>query len=237
MQKIEVLIIEDDVRVADVHRRFLQKIEGFQVIACAHTGEEALDWLLSFSPQLILLDVYLPDVIGIDLIDKIQAIRPNTNIILITAATEAHIVQDAYRKNVTDYILKPFTFEQLKESIEKYRMKHIILQNDEKFTQEKIQQLWPKTPAHEKVELSLLPKGIDPTTMNHVINHLNTIEDGTTAEVLGKNIGVSRSTARRYLEYLVTQKQAHTELIYGSVGRPERRYFITHKLYEQNETN
>ena len=157
MQKIEVLIIEDDVRVADVHRRFLQKIEGFQVIACAHTGEEALDWLLSFSPQLILLDVYLPDVIGIDLIDKIQAIRPNTNIILITAATEAHIVQDAYRKNVTDYILKPFTFEQLKESIEKYRMKHFILQNDEKFTQEKIQQLWPKTPCADGLHVRAGP--------------------------------------------------------------------------------
>ena len=227
MQSIEVLIIEDDVRVADVHQRFLERIEGFHVIACANTGEEALDWLMSFSPQLILLDVYLPDILGVDLIDKIQALRPSTNIILITAATEAHIVHDAYRKKVTDYILKPFTFEQLKESIEKYRMKHVILQNDEKFTQEKIEQLWPKAPSNEKVKLSLLPKGIDPTTMNYIVRHLNTIKDGTTAEVLGKNIGISRSTARRYLEFLVTQRQAHTELIYGTVGRPERRYFIT----------
>ncbi|MFJ7735803.1 response regulator [Lysinibacillus sp. NPDC097287] len=227
MQNIEVLIIEDDVRVADVHRRFLEKIEGFHVIACAHTGEEALDWLMSFSPQLILLDVFLPDILGIDLIDKIQEIRPTSNIILITAATEAHIVQVAYRKNVTDYILKPFTFEQLKESIEKFRIKHSILQNNEKFTQEKIQQLWPKVPSNDKIDLSpLLPKGIDPTTMNHVVGYLNIVENGTTAEVLGKSIGVSRSTARRYLEFLVTQKQAYTELTYGTVGRPERRYFI-----------
>lgn len=228
MQNIEVLVIEDDVRVADVHCRFLEKIDGFKVIACANTGEEALDWLMSFSPQLILLDVFLPDVLGIDLIDKIQEISPTSNLILITAATEAHIVQGAYRKNVTDYILKPFTFEQLKESIEKFRMKHLILQNDEKFTQEKIQQLWPKTASIEKKELSpLLPKGIDPTTMNHVISQLNIVKKGTTAELLGKNIGVSRSTARRYLEFLVTQKQAHTELTYGTVGRPERRYFIS----------
>ena len=63
--------------------------------------------------------------------------------------------------------------------------------------------------------------------MNHVINHLSIMENGSTAELLGKNIGVSRSTARRYLEFLVTQKQVYTELTYGTVGRPERRYFIS----------
>lgn len=228
MNNIEVLVIEDDVRVADVHCRFLEKIEGFTVIARASTGEEALDWLQSFSPHLILLDVFLPDILGVDLIDKIQEVSPTSSIILITAATEAHIVQKAYRKNVTDYILKPFTFEQLKESIEKFRYKYLLLKNNEKFTQEKIQYLWPKAGSSTPIETPLLlPKGIDPTTMNHVINHLSIMENGSTAELLGKNIGVSRSTARRYLEFLVTQKQVYTELTYGTVGRPERRYFIS----------
>ncbi|WHP39762.1 response regulator [Lysinibacillus boronitolerans] len=228
MNNIEVLVIEDDVRVADVHCRFLEKIEGFTVIARASTGEEALDWLQSFSPHLILLDVFLPDILGVDLIDKIQEVSPTSSIILITAATEAHIVQKAYRKNVTDYILKPFTFEQLKESIEKFRYKYLLLKNNEKFTQEKIQYLWPKAGSSTPLETPLLlPKGIDPITMNHVINHLSIMENGSTAELLGKNIGVSRSTARRYLEFLVTQKQVYTELTYGTVGRPERRYFIS----------
>lgn len=228
MNNIEVLVIEDDVRVADVHCRFLEKIEGFTVIARASTGEEALDWLESFSPHLILLDVFLPDILGVDLIDKIQEVSPTSSIILITAATEAHIVQKAYRKNVTDYILKPFTFEQLKESIEKFRYKYLLLKNNEKFTQEKIQYLWPKAGSSTPIETPLLlPKGIDPTTMNHVINHLSIMENGSTAELLGKNIGVSRSTARRYLEFLVTQKQVYTELTYGTVGRPELRYFIS----------
>ncbi|MEQ6854846.1 response regulator [Lysinibacillus capsici] len=228
MNNIEVLVIEDDVRVADVHCRFLEKIEGFTVIARASTGEEALDWLQSFSPHLILLDVFLPDILGVDLIDKIQEVSPTSSIILITAATEAHIVQKAYRKNVTDYILKPFTFEQLKESIEKFRYKHLLLKNNEKFTQEKIQYLWPKAGSSPPQETQLLlPKGIDPTTMNHVINHLSIMENGSTAELLGKNIGVNRSTARRYLEFLVTQKQVYTELTYGTVGRPELRYFIS----------
>jgi len=90
-----VLVIDDDVRVADVHCRFLEKIEGFTVIARASTGEEALDWLESSSPPLILLDVFLPDILGVDLIDKIQEVSPTSRIILLTAATEAHIVQKA----------------------------------------------------------------------------------------------------------------------------------------------
>jgi len=103
-----------------------------------------------------------------------------------------------------------------------------LLNNNEKFTQEKIQYLWPKAGSSTPIETPLLlPKGIDPTTMNHVINHLSIMENGSTAELLGKNIGVSRSTARRYLEFLVTQKQVYTELTYGTVGRPERRYFIS----------
>ncbi|UZN00949.1 response regulator [Lysinibacillus sp. MHQ-1] len=46
-------------------------------MACANTGEEALDWLQSFAPQLILLDVFLPDILGVDLIDKIKKNEPN----------------------------------------------------------------------------------------------------------------------------------------------------------------
>ena len=63
-------------------------------------------------------------------------------------------------------------------------------------------------------------------TKEKVVSHIKSIEGGITAETLGLEIGVSRSTARRYLEYLVSEKRAFTELIYGSVGRPERRYFI-----------
>ena len=52
------------------------------------------------------------------------------------------------------------------------------------------------------------------------------MNDGITAEALGLEVGVSRSTARRYLEYLASEKLVYAELIYGTVGRPERRYFI-----------
>ena len=67
-----------------------------------------------------------------------------------------------------------------------------------------------------------LPKGIDGITLQRVLAVL--AAEGASAEEIGTRIGVSRTTARRYLEFLVGQQLASPELEYGTVGRPERRY-------------
>ena len=227
MRPIEILIIEDDKRIADIHHRFIDKIEGFTVVGAAHTGEEAKDWVQALSPDLVLLDVYLPDALGTEIMGFIHENSPETDIIFITAAAEVDIVKKAYRRGVADYILKPLTFDRFKESLLSYKAKHEKLAAVGVMKEDSIQFLWNKTnvPPAENMD-SLPPKGIDPITKEKVVKHMKQIEGGITAETLGVDIGVSRSTARRYLEYLVSEKQAHTELIYGSVGRPERRYFI-----------
>lgn len=226
MRPIEVLIIEDDKRIADIHRRFIEKIEGFTVVGAAHSGEEAKDWVQALSPDLVLLDVYLPDALGTEIMGFIQENSPDTDIIFITAAAEVDIVKKAYRRGVADYILKPLTFDRFKESLHSYKAKREKLAGDGVLKEDSIQFLWNKTnAAAENLEV-LPPKGIDPITKEKVVSHMKQVDGGMTAETLGVEIGVSRSTARRYLEYLVSEKQAYTELIYGSVGRPERRYFI-----------
>ena len=224
---IEVLIIEDDKRVADIHRRFIEKIDGFTVIGSAHTGEEARDWVLALLPDLVLLDVFLPDVLGTELMTFIHNNSPETDIIFITAAAEIDIVKKAFRHGVVDYILKPLTFDRFKESLLTYSSKREMLSGEGVMQEDYIKLLWNQT---DSAETSLSnpnpPKGIDPITMKKVVNHIKNIEEGITAEMLGLEIGVSRSTARRYLEYLVSEKHAFTELLYGSVGRPERRYLM-----------
>lgn len=227
MRPIEILIIEDDKRIADIHLRFIDKIEGFTVVGAAHTGEEAKDWVQALTPDLVLLDVYLPDALGTEIMGFIHENSPETDIIFITAAAEVDIVKKAYRRGVADYILKPLTFDQFKESLLSYKAKREKLAAVGVMKEDSIHFLWNKTnaPAPENPE-SLPPKGIDPITKEKVVSHMKQIEGGMTAEALGVEIGVSRSTARRYLEYLVSEKRPYTELIYGSVGRPERRYFI-----------
>jgi two-component system CitB family response regulator len=223
---IEILIIEDDKRIADIHRRFIEKIDGFSVIGAAHTGDEAKDWVSALHPDLVLLDVYLPDLLGTDLMKYIQANSPETDIIFITAAAEIDIVKKAFRGGVADYILKPLTFDRFKDSLLSYKEKRDSLIGEGLLQEASIKLLWNKSNRSSSVLESIPPKGIDPITKEKVVSHIKSIEGGITAEKLGTEIGVSRSTARRYLEYLVSEKRAYAELIYGSIGRPERRYFI-----------
>lgn len=221
---IEVLIIEDDQRIADIHRRFIERIDGFQTVGLAYTGTEAQDWIQSLTPHLILLDVHLPDMKGTELMPFIQQYSPDSDVIFITAASEAGIVKKALRSGVSDYMLKPLTFDRFKDSLLTYQAKRQSLDSTDLLDNESIQFLWNKAQA-ANAEQTVTPKGIDPSTMVKIREQLEHTAAGFTAEEMGAACGMSRSTARRYLEYLVSEKLARAELLYGTIGRPERRYF------------
>ncbi|MBU0905266.1 MAG: response regulator [Firmicutes bacterium] len=222
---IEILIVEDDLRIADIHRRFIDRIEGFEVVGSAHTGVDAKDWISALKPDLILLDVYLPDMMGTELLSYIHRESPDSDIIFITAASEVHVVKQAFRGGVFDYILKPLTFDRFRESLFSYKEKRITLSTSGQLEEESIHLLWNQQKNVLPSENIFTPKGIDPKTMEKVLFHLSEQTSGITAEKFGVISGLSRSSSRRYLEYLVSENQASAELIYGTIGRPERRYF------------
>lgn len=226
-QSTEVLIVEDDVRIAEIHRRFTEKLGGFTVVGTATNGEQAKEWIELVQPQLILLDVYLPDMKGIDLVPFIRANAPDADIIMITAASEVDVVRHAMRGGVFDYIVKPLTFDRFKRSLEHYRSKMQQLEQQEKLSPDQIESLWnTDAPSTATQTMDISPKGIDPLTLEKILKCVSGIgKEGITAELLSQESGVSRSTARRYLEYLISQRKIYAELIYGNVGRPERRYF------------
>lgn len=221
---IEILIIEDDKRIADIHKRFIEKMDGFQVVGSAHNGAEAKDWIQALQPQLILLDVYLPDVKGTELLPFIQQESPDSDIIFITASSETDIVKKAFRGGVADYILKPLTFARFEESLLAYKRKSQSLERNGLLDEESIHNLWNSNRSNLSEPLAT-PKGIDPNTMTRIKKRLSLGELGMTAEEMGAACGMSRSTARRYLEHLVSERLASAELLYGTIGRPERRYF------------
>jgi two-component system, CitB family, response regulator len=224
-ESIEVLIIEDDPRIADIHRRFIDKIEGFVVVGAAHTGAEAKDWVSAIKPDLILLDVYLPDMLGTELLTFIQAESIDSDVIFITASAEVNVVKQAFRGGVVDYILKPLTFDRFQDSLHSYREKRKTLAGSGNLQAESILSLWHPGKSSAGAGVVLPPKGIDPITMEKVLFHIKQQANGITAEKLGAASGLSRSTARRYLEFLVAERKATAELTYGTIGRPERRYF------------
>lgn len=225
MEKVEVLIVEDDLRIIDINKRFVSKIEGFEVIATASNGAEAKELLSLTRPQLVLLDVYLPDMLGTELVWYIRQHYRDVDIIMITAAKEMEMVQEALRGGVFDYIVKPLVFERFRERLESYREHLRKTRERGEVDQELIDRILMRRLANGSRRESTLPKGIDLLTLEKVMEAIKQTSDtGVSAEEIGKVIGTSRTTARRYLEYLVEQKKARPDLVYGTVGRPERRY-------------
>ena len=217
---IKILIVEDDPAIAEIHRRFVQRLAGFEVLGVALTLFDAREQIAILKPDLVLLDVWLPDGEGFSLLRELRQRGAHLDVILLTAAREAAALQEAMRLGVVDFILKPVVFERLRDTLGNYAESRAALAALADIDQQAVDALFG-TPL-QQVAAGGLPKGIDALTLQRVLAALN--QQGASAEEIGSRVGVSRTTARRYLEFLVGQQLASPELEYGTVGRPERRY-------------
>ena len=233
---IKVMIVEDDETAAKIYEKFTDKAGGFLVVAIATTGKQALDILNIFTPDLILLDVFLPDINGIDLLWEIRKKLRSVDVIMITAANDVGTVSEAIRGGAFSYILKPIMIDKFFEVMEQYKETRDKLVNLTIVEQEDVNDFFRVKKTREdplnKEELpsireeipTTLPKGIDKHTLKKVREQIKEINGNINAEEFSKMIGASHSTGRRYLEYLVSIKEMEVEVIYGTIGRPERRY-------------
>ncbi len=224
MVPIDVLIVEDDQKIAEIQRIFTEKIDGFSVAGIAHSIDEAEDMVRVLEPDLVLLDIFFPDGSGIDLLWKIRSSQKKTDVVLITAAKEVEFFEDALRGGVFDYILKPLVFNRFAQTLEKFKKHRKKLQKMSSVSQHEVDQL-----LHQQDKTTLqkdqYPKGIDPITLEKITTMIESVGDaGINAEKAGKLVGVSRTTSRRYLEFLVASGVISADLYYGTLGRPERVY-------------
>jgi len=222
---IRLLIVEDDQRISELHRRFVEKTEGFAVVGIANTLDSASEMVELLEPDLILLDLFFPEGSGMDLLRELRAGDQHVDVILITAAREVSALQEALHGGVFDYLVKPVYFDRFQEALLKYRDYHGRMQAGGTLEQQEIDRLF-QARSSEEGQPRGLPKGIDPLTLGKVRQVFdNPAVADLNAEEVGKQIGVSRITARRYLEFLIAEGFLCADLLYGAVGRPERRYF------------
>nr|WP_086940563.1 response regulator [Thaumasiovibrio occultus] len=222
---IKLVIAEDDPQIAEIQRRFVERIDGFEVVGIAHTLDDARDLIEVLQPQLILLDNQFPSGTGLELLRELRASEVGSDVILITAAKEVDTLKTAMRQGIFDYILKPLVFERLNASLQRY-VEHVgRLQQMSSLAQSDVDGLLASPTNAEPVKPSRLPKGIDGITLDKVREVMLATESGLNAEEVGQQIGASRTTARRYLEYLVAEDEFSAQVSYGTIGRPERRYF------------
>lgn len=220
---INIIISEDDFRVAAIHEQFLKKIDGVSVIGKALNGEETLNLLQQHQVDLVILDIFMPDRMGTDLVYEIRKNYPHIDVIIISAASEKSFVEASVRGGVFDYIIKPVTMERFKKSIENYKKRYDFFHHHKELNQNLIDSFFGMK-ENPYVENGELPKGIDPLTLQKVKGILKLEPNGISAEEMGEKMGASRPTARRYLEYLTSIGEGSAELEYGIVGRPERKY-------------
>lgn len=221
-QNIKVLIIEDDLGIAEIHRRNLMKIEGFETIGIAASKNEAETLLDVLAPDLLLLDLYLPDGNGLDILRYLRQKEYACDVILITADREVETLQQAMRGGVVDYLLKPVVFSRLQEALDKYLKQKNKLGNIGDLDQSVVDSMIFNV-AEGVIPEARLPKGIDKVTLDKM-RALFDNQGQITADKAGELIGASRTTARRYLEHLITSGELQADLSYGTVGRPERTY-------------
>lgn len=220
---ISVVVIDDDFRVAKIHSSFISGIDGFEVAGVAHSGAEALTVIRRVEPDLILLDLYLPDTFGLDLLNQLRVEGLQCDVIVISAANESATVQQAVQVGVTNYLLKPFTFAAFQQRLDDYRSLRSSRQAHRLGDQSDIDRLFGRT---EPAPQEQLPKGMSPETARLVLTELSRSTTGLSALECAELIGVSRVSARRYLEHYTSKGIVEVRLRYGSAGRPERRYAL-----------
>ncbi|GGB82326.1 transcriptional regulatory protein [Marinobacterium zhoushanense] len=223
-----IVIAEDDPQIAEIQRRFVERTPGFEIRGIAHTTRDARELIEVLRPDLVLLDIQFPDGSGLELLRELRAARQPTDVILITAAKEVDSLTEALRCGVFDYILKPLVYERLEQALQNYRAHLERLHQLQSLSQQSVDGLLPRsntgTLSSPGATAARLPKGIDTLTLDKVRSVMQATADSFSAEQVGEKIGSSRTTARRYLEYLVSEQELEADINYGSIGRPERRY-------------
>lgn len=225
MSEIEVLIVEDDSRIAKINQKFTENVPGYTVIGVSSSIKEGKELLEIVEPDLVLLDIFFPDESGLGLLWHIREHYKQTDVMMITAAKEIDAVQEALRGGAIDYIIKPVIFERFKQTLEKFKQTRGQMNRQKVVSQEEVDHLFTRQTTTGMATSQAVPKGIDPLTLSKLTEVLvRHAPQGMTAEEVGSEMGCSRTTARRYLEYMVTLDRVDADLSYGTVGRPERRY-------------
>jgi response regulator of citrate/malate metabolism len=227
--ELSVLIVDDDFRVASVHQGFVERVDGFRVVGQAHTATEALELARTRRPDLVLLDLYLPDGDGLGVARALLEEPVPPTVMIISAATDVEAVRRSVQLGAVHYLVKPFGFAALAERLTAIRDAHAQLAH------------WPDDAGQDEITkvFELFRAAATPigeSEHEHLAPTLRLIRDAIaasggslSASEVALAIGISRATAQRYLSRLEQSGLLSLELRYGSTGRPEHRYSVNRR--------
>lgn len=222
---LKTVIVEDDRMVANINAQFAEKTPGVQVVAIFHSGRDALAFLEKTQVDILLTDLYMPEMSGIELVTELRSRGCASDVIFITAANDAPHIQDALRLGAVDYLIKPFRYERFEEAMDKIVLRRQVIESGLKFTQADIDEMIRANRPSAEIRTAELEKGIQRQTLDHIRADLQKNAGSyRTAEQIATDTNLSKVTVRRYLNYLIGTNEAESQVDYSTGGRPRVEY-------------
>ncbi|MEU4654147.1 response regulator [Streptomyces sp. NPDC023723] len=214
---LSVLVVDDDFRVAGVHAALVADVPGFTVAGTAHTAAAAREAAAGTSVDLALVDVYLPDGCGVDLLRRLDC-----DAFVLSAAAEGPVVRRALSAGALAYLIKPFPPELLAEKLRGYA-RFRQLTGARTLDQGAVESAYGALLDTAGRRSARRPTART-VTGDAVLTAVRDSAAPLSAGQVGELIGVSRATAQRYLASLVSSGLLRMSLRYGTTGRPEQEY-------------
>ncbi|KJL34186.1 response regulator [Microbacterium azadirachtae] len=220
MSPARVVIVEDDRMLAALNATLVDDHPGFEVVAVAHTASAGLREIEHHRPDLLLLDVYLPDLNGLELLRRLRAMRTDVEVIAVTAARDLETVRRARVLGVRHYLVKPFTKADLHRRLNEVQRALSMTAGDADLDQRAVDLML----GGGSDDAVAAPRNLSASSLQRVAELLDGAEGDMSSAEIADALGMSRVSARRYLDHLATIGRAEVAPRYGAVGRPENRY-------------
>lgn len=225
----KVIIVEDDPMVSRIHQQYIEQFSELTLAGNFRSGRDALEFLRFHPVDLIILDVYMPIMTGLDLLRALRHEGQRCDVIMVTAANDVENIDAALSLGILDYLVKPFEYQRFSAAIEKYLKKANLISSRRTLTQDSIDRL-VSTHSTAGSDLSEAKKGIQSRTLEHVREHLMASDQvAHTCDSISNAIGLSKVTVRRYLNYLIECGELDSSIDYETGGRPSVLYYFKHR--------
>lgn len=228
---IKVLIVEDDPMVAELNRRYIERIDGFLFCGIVKNGDDALAFLQEKTVDLVLLDIFMPNMNGLELLAAIRQQNYSVDVIVVSAARDNQSIQAALRNGAVDYLIKPFEFDRMQTALVAFKKRLQLIRESANLSQRDLdQQVFARNLQLD----SELPKGLDRNTIKRVWERILEQQEEFTAEEMANYVGLSPVSIRKYLKYFQSVDLLNVEISYGAVGRPVYRYRCNRERQSEN---
>ncbi len=224
--KYKVIIIEDDPMVASINKQYVQRNSQLELAGIFSNGADGLKYLQEHTADLIILDMYMPLMDGKEFLNQLRASQNPIDVIMVTAATDINNIRSLFSYGLVDYLVKPFEYSRFATALDKFIQKQNLMEHNRDLSQQKVDELLSFTNFNQNKEKEVLPsKGLQSKTLDSIRTYLNQhIGEGLTSEQIADEVGLSRVTIRRYMNYLIELKEVSSDVDYNTGGRPSIIY-------------